>query len=222
MEQANADYASLHELLDRSGELVAGMLGTEAAYVSTGTAGGLVLAIAATICGSDPARIQSIPDMTGMRDEVLIQGPVRWLYERTVTQSGARLVRAGSRRRCTADDIEAAITDRTAAIIHVARPRPERETDELIDLGQLLEIGKRRGIPVVVDAAGPVFPLDTTLRWQAQHGDLVCFGSKYINGPNSAGYVCGRADLIDAVRAQDFVAFDEVGVSKSMVASAAA
>ena len=121
--EANADYVVMHELLDQAGATVARMLGSEAACLSTGTAGGLVLSVAAAMAGGDADRIARLPDTTGMPDEVLIQAPVSWLYERTVTQTGARLVRVGSPVRCTIADLERAIGPRTAAIVHVVNAR---------------------------------------------------------------------------------------------------
>ena len=209
--EANDRYASMRDLRDRAGETIGRILGCESATVTTGTAGGLVLSVAATMAGRDPGSVSRLPDVSGMPHEVLIQAPVRWLYERAVTQTGARLRRAGTATRCTVEDLEAAIGPTTAAIIHIVAPRKARPSDELLDLDQLVEVGHRRDIPVIVDAAGQNFPLEETFRWHAQHGDLVCFGAKYINGPNAAGYVCGRRDLIEAVNAQDFISFDEVG-----------
>ena len=76
----------------------------------------------------------------------------------------------------------------------------------------LAALGRARGIPLIIDAAGPVLPVAGTLVALARAGDLACFGAKYVNGPTSVGFVCGRRDLIDALRMQDFIAFDEVGV----------
>ena len=83
-------------------------------------------------------------------------------------------------------------------------------SDEIVPLEETVRIGRKHSVPVIVDAAGVMYPLSKMVA-VAQTGDLVCFGSKYIGGPNSVGYVCGKKDLIDAVNLQGFVSFDEFG-----------
>jgi L-seryl-tRNA(Ser) seleniumtransferase len=150
-----------------------------------------------------------IPDTTGMKNEVLIQRPERWLFERTVTQTGAELRKVGDVMRCTPEQIEGAIGPATAAIVWVASSRA-RPGAEIVPLERVVDIGRRHSVPVIVDAAGQSYPL-SKFRQYASSADLVCFGSKYIGGPNSVGYVCGDKDLIKAVDLQGFISFDELG-----------
>jgi seryl-tRNA(Sec) selenium transferase len=85
VQQANDTYAVMHELMDRAGEIIAETLGAEAACLTSGTSAALVLSTAASMCGLDLEKMSRIPDTTGMKNEVLIQRPERWLFERTVT-----------------------------------------------------------------------------------------------------------------------------------------
>lgn len=208
IQDANDRFIVMHELLDRAGEMIAEMLGAEAAAVTTGTTCGLVLSTAAAMCGTDVEKISRIPDTEGLKNEVIIQGPVRWIFARSVTQTGATLVTAGSETSCTPDDLRAAVGPRTAAILYNGLKRLARETDVTTSLEESVAIGKAAGVPVIADAAGQVLPYERHHQFAAV-ADLGCFGSKYIGGPNSVGYVTGRADLIEAVRAQGFVEFDE-------------
>ena len=207
--QANGEYVVMHELLDRAGEIIAETLGSEAACLTSGMSSGLVMSTAACMCGQDQENISRIPDTSGMKNEVLIQRPERWLFERTVTQTGAKLVKVGDEMRCTPEEIEAAIGPSTAAIVWVASSRA-RPGAEMVPLEEVVRIGRERSVPVIVDAAGQSDPLSKFRRY-AQSADLVCFGAKYIGGPNSVGYVCGGKELIKAVDLQGFVSFDELG-----------
>lgn len=161
------------------------------------------------MCGHDLGKISRIPDTTGMKNEVLIQCPERWLSERTVTQTGTALRKVGDTMRCTSEQIEGAICPATAAIVWVASSRTMPGA-EIVPLDEVVDIGKRHSVPVIVDAAGQSYPLSKFRRY-ASSADLVCFGSKYIGGPNSVGYVYGSKDLVKAVDLQGFISFDELG-----------
>ena len=210
VKQANGRYVEMHKLLARAGEMIAEILGVEAAAMTTGTTGGLVLSTAACMCGTDTDKISRLPDTSGMKNEFLFQRPEHWLFERAITQTGAKLVKVGDERRCTPEQIEAAIGPSTAGIIFVASSRKARPTDEMAPLEEVVRIGRKHSVSVIVDGAGQTFPV-SKMRWTVQAADLVCMGAKYIGGPNSAGYVCGRKDLIEAVDLQGFIGFDELG-----------
>ena len=210
VKQANGRYVEMHKLLARAGEMIAEILGVEAAAMTTGTTGGLVLSTAACMCGTDTDKISRLPDTSEMKNEFLFQRPEHWLFERAITQTGAKLVKVGDERRCTPEQIEAAIGPSTAGIIFVASSRKARPTDEMVPLEEVVRIGRKHSVSVIVDGAGQTFPV-SKMRWTVQAADLVCMGAKYIGGPNSAGYVCGRKDLIEAVDLQGFIGFDELG-----------
>ena len=221
MQQANDQYAEMHELMTRSGEIISDILGVEATAMTTGGTGALVLSFAAAMTGSDSEKISRIPDTTGMKNEVLLQRPDLWHFERAVTQTGAKVVRVGGEKRCTPEEIEAAIGPKTAALIWCYSTSGRAPKGSLVPPEELVRIGRERSVPVIIDGAGS-YPTDR-MRQIAQTGDLVCFGSKYIGGPNSAGYVCGRKDLIEAVNLQGYVAWMEFrskgmhgGIGRSM------
>jgi L-seryl-tRNA(Ser) seleniumtransferase len=71
-------------------------------------------------------------------------------------------------------------------------------------LVEVAAIGRAHGIPVFVDAAYMNFPVEIMGSFNAQGADLVCFSAKYFGGPNAAGFLSGRSDLIAAVAAIDF------------------
>jgi L-seryl-tRNA(Ser) seleniumtransferase len=107
------------ELNARAGEHIARLVGVEAAHVTSGSAGGLLLAAAACIAGTDPERIQRLPDSTGMREEIVIQRCDRIHYDQALRTAGARLVLVGDAERCSPAEIEAALGARTAALVYI-------------------------------------------------------------------------------------------------------
>ena len=207
MQQANDQYAEMHELMDRAGEIISRTLGVEATAITTGGTGGIVLSTAAVMCGTDQAKIARIPDTEGMKNEILLQGPDPWHFTRAVTQTGAKIVRAGGPDRCTPEEIEAAIGPSTAAMVWCISTSTRAPDGALVPMEVMGEVARRHSVPFIVDAAG-MYPPDG-MRRVAESGNLVCFGAKYIGGPNSAGYVCGRKDLIEAVDLQGYIAWME-------------
>jgi len=208
MEETNRYFVDMRDLLEKSGELIAGLLGAEAAYVTPGCAAALALGTAACITGSDPDKMGQLPDITGLKHEVLIQAASRYKYDRCPTVVGAKLVEFGTAEGATLAELDAAIGPNTACVMVVGmlRNRPG-----ILPMEQVIETAHRRGVPVLVDAAGEVFPLDYMKSYPRSGADLIGYGSKYFGGPNSAGILCGRKDLIEAAAQQGFIGFESTG-----------
>ena len=81
MAEAATAFVDLAELNARAGERIAALIGVEAAHVTSGAAGGLLLAAAACLAGTDPDRIRQLPDTTGMANEIVIQTCQRFQYD---------------------------------------------------------------------------------------------------------------------------------------------
>jgi D-glucosaminate-6-phosphate ammonia-lyase len=204
MQEANRYYVDMKELLDRSGEIIAELLETEAAHVTPGCCAALALGTAACMAGGDPEKVERLPDIAGMRHEVIVQKSLRSKYDRCVTVPGARLVEVGDESGTRGEQIAAAIGDKTAAIHYLAPGRG----DGVVSLEEVTEIGKRYEIPIVVDAAGQVYPVGNMKKYMAMGADLVCFGAKYFGAPNSSGVLCGRRDLVQAAALHGFIGFE--------------
>ena len=203
MEQANEATVEMQELLEKSGDFIADLLGVEAAYVTSGGAAAQALSIAACMAGADPDNIARLPDTAGMKDEVVIQARNRYMFDRCYTLTGAALVEAGDGGGTSESDLHAAIGPRTAAVAYYIQPPID---DAIVSLEDTVAIARSRGVPAVADACSQIYPLDYFRRC-AQSADLVTFGAKYMGAPHSAGFVCGKRDLIDAVSAQSFVSY---------------
>jgi uncharacterized pyridoxal phosphate-dependent enzyme len=199
MGEAATAFVDMAELNERAGARIAEMIGVEAAHVTSGSAGGLLLAAAACLAGDDPERVQQLPDTTGMRNEIVIQKCQRFRYDQALRLAGARLREAGSAEGCTPEEIEAVIGDQTAALIFVVSPRLGEDgvSDE-----QMAGIAHAHGLPLIVDAASTLPPSGHLTRWTDRGADLVIYsGGKGIRGPQGSGLLVGRADLIRAAAA---------------------
>jgi D-glucosaminate-6-phosphate ammonia-lyase len=206
MDSATRYFVQMSELLEKSGKILAGLLGAEAAYVTSGAAAALALGTASCITGKDPAKIAQLPDTAGLKNELLIQRKHRYHYDRPPTIVGAKLLEVGDEAGTSGEQIEKAIGARTAAILYPDVFWVPKE--ETVLLPDLLKIAHARGVPVIVDAASRVYPVEDMKAYAKLGVDLVCFGGKYFGAPNSSGILAGKRDLVEAAALQGFVGYE--------------
>lgn len=207
MDKANFYFVEMRELLASSGRTIAGMLGCEAAYVTSGAGGALVLASAACMTGMDREKIERLPDTAGIKNEILIQKSRRITYDRCVTIPGARLVEVGGEGGTTEAQLEAGFSDRTCAVHFLAPGSPDS-----LPIEAVVRIAHAHGVPVIVDAAGLTYPLDNLRRYTRAGADLVCYAGKYFDAPHSTGLLLGKRDLVEAASMNGFVSFETNGL----------
>ena len=189
----------IHELNRRAGETIAEMVGVEAAFVSSGAAGGLVLQAVACIAGTDEAKMKRLPDSTGMNNEIVIQTCQRFGYDQSYLVGGGRIVNAGETEGCSPEQLEEAFTDRSAAAAYLFAAHASRNA---VPFDRFCEVAHSRGVPVIVDAANFLPPRANMRRLMDEGADMVAFsGGKAVRGPQGAGILLGRAGLIEAARA---------------------
>jgi len=195
--------ARLEDVHAAVGARIAHLLECEAALVTSGAAAALMLGTAACITGDDPERIRRLPDLTGMKHEVVMQRAHRFLYDHAVRACGVRLVEVDTR-----DELERAITDQTALLLFLNKAAPSGR----IPAAEFIAVGKRRGVPTMNDAAADVPPVDTLFAYTRMGFDLVAVsGGKGLGGPQSAGLLLGRRDLVTAARLNTAPHSDTVG-----------
>jgi uncharacterized pyridoxal phosphate-dependent enzyme len=208
MEAANRYHVDMQELLQESGKVIADLLGAEAALITTGAAAGLVLGMAACMTGHDPEKMAQLPNTAGMKDEFIVQKRQRFQYDHCPTIAGARRVEVGDSAGTTPHQLAAAVGANTAAILHAAHLEGQVG---LVPLAEVLGIGRARAVPVMVDAAPQVYPIETMKSYLAMGADLVLYSGKYFGAPNSTGILCGREDLVASAAAQDFMGYEHGG-----------
>jgi len=200
MVRANESWISMGELLDKAGERIAELLGTEAAFPTAGCYSAMALAAAACIAGNDAERRRRLPDVSGLKHEIVILKPQMTGFARAYTVCGGKLVEAGSKEGCSVADIEKAIGPNTAGISYYVQ---EDWPATILPYADTVKLAHKHGLPVIVDGASRNYPLDF-FRQTAQTGDLVCFSGKYLNAPQSIGFVTGKKDLVQAAHASGF------------------
>jgi uncharacterized pyridoxal phosphate-dependent enzyme len=185
-------YVMLDDLHDRVGDRIATLLHAEAAMVTSGAASALTLGTAAVLTGTDRQKIVDLPNLASMKGEVIIQKSHRFGYDHAVRNCGVRLVEVETR-----EDMERAINGQTAMMLFYNNNNMEgRIQDE-----EFVQIGRKHGIPTLNDAAADVPPVDNLWKYTKMGFDLVAFsGGKGLRGPQSAGLLIGRKDLIAAAR----------------------
>ncbi|MFN8523401.1 MAG: aminotransferase class V-fold PLP-dependent enzyme [Chloroflexota bacterium] len=199
MAEAAQAFVDMGELNKKAGEHVAKLIGVEAAHITSGAAGGLLLSAAACLAGTDPARIAQLPDTTGFPNEIVIQRCHRFQYNQALRVAGARLVEVGDHEGATRAEVEAAIGPNTAGLIYIVSPYLGSRA---VSVAEMAEIAHARGLPLIVDAASTLPPASHLTRWTSQGADLVIYsGGKGIRGPQGSGLLLGRADLIAAAAA---------------------
>ncbi|RMG27407.1 MAG: selenocysteine synthase [Bacteroidetes bacterium] len=190
---AATQYVNLDELQDRVGERIAELVRAEAAMVTAGAASAITLGTAGVLTGMDAEKARRIPnDMRGIKTEVIIQKTHRVGYDHAIRNCGVKLVEVE-----TAKEMEKAINEKTAMLwfLNYANPKGQVKYEEFI------AIGKKHGIPTFNDCAADVPPVSNLWKYTEMGFDLVCFsGGKGLRGPQSAGLLLGRKDLIAAAR----------------------
>jgi L-seryl-tRNA(Ser) seleniumtransferase len=198
MNEAAQQFVCIEDLQYRAGNVIAEMTGAEAAYITSGAQASLVLSIAACITGLDAEKMDQMPHTDrfpgGMKNEVIMARAHRNHYDHAVETAGGHIVEVGDANDCRPDEIAAAITDKTAAILYLPWP------DVPLALADVVAVGREHGIPVVVDGAGRLDTPENLRAYIAAGADLVVYsGGKYIRGPQASGFVCGRRDLITII-----------------------
>jgi L-seryl-tRNA(Ser) seleniumtransferase len=155
----------LDELHDRVGQRIATLVRAEAAMVTSGAASALTLGTAAILTGTDRQKIVDLPNLAGMKSEVIIQKAHRFGYDHAVRNCGVRLVEWRQRRAG-------------------ARGQREDRDDALLQQQQQGRPDPGRGVRQAREEAGvpnSTTPPPTSRRWKPRStpmGDLVAFRSK--------------------------------------------
>jgi L-seryl-tRNA(Ser) seleniumtransferase len=185
-------FVNLVELQDRVGERIAKLIGVEAALVTTGAAGALLLGTAAVVTRGEARFITRLPDTKGMKNEVLLQKAHHSCYDNQLTDVGVRLIEVDS-----AADIKRVVNDRTTLMFFMNKD----DSAGRIRRAEWVALARQHRIPTLLDAAADVPPAERLSEYNRMGFDLVAFsGGKAIRGPNDTGLLLGRKELIDAAK----------------------
>ena len=193
----------LAELQKASGEYLAHKLKCQAAMVTAGAASALTLGTAACMTVANPNAIQKMPtDMAGLKTEVIVQKAHRYDYDHALQNCGIRFVEVE-----TMGDYEEAFTDQTV-MTHFFNAAGAGN----IGREDWIRVAHAHKVPCFNDAAADVPPISNLWAYTQMGFDLVTFsGGKGMRGPQNAGLLLGRKDLIAAAVANDAPISESIG-----------
>jgi uncharacterized pyridoxal phosphate-dependent enzyme len=192
IKQSAKQFAMLDEVQDKVGEKIAELCHAEAATVTAGCWSALVLGTAGVLTGMDMKKVAQLPNVTGMKAEVIVQKGHNIGYVHALTNTGAIIVEIE-----TVQELEKAINEKTAMMwfLNTYAPMGKIQHEEWV------AIAKKHKIPTMIDMAADVPPVSNLWKYNDLGFDLVCVsGGKAMCGPQSAGILMGRKDLIAAAR----------------------
>ena len=195
MREAADYFIPLEEMQIKVGEKIAEMTQNEAAYVSSGAAGGITLSVAACIAGTDPAKIDAFPYLEGIdKKEVIFIKTQRNGYDYAARITGATIVEVEP----TLEALDAALNENTACVLWFAGALAYGSPD----ITDAIRVTHAKGVPFLVDAAAQIPPISNLWYFTKELGaDIAIFsGGKGLRGPQSSGLILGRADLVNAAR----------------------
>ena len=189
MEAASKDFVQYDELADGIGKRLAEITGAEWGMVSAGCAAGMKHVTAACVTGGNPEKLIRIPDLAGFdKTEVVIPKSSRNVYDHAIRNIGVRIIEVD-----TPEEMENALNSRTAMIYIMAYD--ESQPGQPLSLENVARIAKPHNIPILVDAAAEVLTIPNVhLRRGATV--VVYSGGKAICGPQCAGLVLGKKDIL--------------------------
>jgi len=203
----------LHDLQKASGEYLARQLKCEGAMVTAGAASALTLATAAAMTLGNKTAMHSIPTEVGaLKNEVIAQKAHRYEYDHAIRNCGARFIEV-----VTLADYEAAFSEKTV-MTNFFNAAEEGE----ISREDWIRVARKHNVPCLNDAAADVPPISNLWNYTQMGFDMVAFsGGKGMRGPQNAGLLLGRKDLIAAAVQNNSPNSDTVGrgmkVSKEQI-----
>ena len=204
-EQASLEAVPIEELQTAVSQQLVSWIGCEAGIITSGAAAALTLGAAAILAGSDPAKMECLPHTENMPCDFIVSRDHRSGYDHAVRASGARLKEVGFNevvsgagvRRTEAWEYEAAIDDNTAGILYVYTGHSAPALDEIVALGE------RYNLPILVDAAGELPPPSNLKKLVESGANLIAFsGGKAIGGPQASGLLLGQKQLVGSALLQ--------------------
>ncbi|HET7214964.1 MAG TPA: selenocysteine synthase [Terriglobia bacterium] len=198
MSAAAEHYVSIPDLLEATGDRIAKMLkdlpADHSATVTSGAAGAIMSGVAGTLTGENKELIRQLPDLTGMKSEVLMLKSQHrhYGYNPQILASGVKIVEVES-----ADDVSRAVSEKTALMFFANYMDDNSE----IKVADWAKLGKQHNVPTFNDCAADTPPVSHLTDYNNMGYDLVAFsGGKGLRGPQCSGLLLGRKDLVRAAR----------------------
>jgi D-glucosaminate-6-phosphate ammonia-lyase len=187
-DEASRHYVHMDELMDGVGRRLAELTKADWGIVTAGCAAALTHATAACIAGGNPEKMQRLPILTGLKNEVVMPRQSRNVYDHAIRMTGVKMISPATR-----EEFLAALGPRTAMVALLGEAMDQHP----MRLGEIAEAAHKRGIPVIVDAAAERLTIPNM--YLTGGADMVAYsGGKCLRGPQCAGVLLGKKDLLQA------------------------
>ncbi|MDF0478713.1 DgaE family pyridoxal phosphate-dependent ammonia lyase [Vagococcus sp. PNs007] len=202
------NFYEMSELMSQTGRYIAKLVGSEGAQVVSSASAGIAQSVAAVIGKGSRYHLYHPYEDRGEAREIIIPKGHNVDYgtgiDLMIAQGGGKVVEAGYANRCTSEDIEMMITDKTAAILYVKSHHTVQKS--MLAIQEAIEVAHRHNLPLILDAAA-----EEELSYYVELGaDLIIFsGAKAIEGPSS-GLVVGKQPYME------WVSLQSLGMARSM------
>ncbi len=189
MDQASRSFVDMDELMEGVGKRLAELSGAEWGIVTAGCAAAITHCTSAAIAGGNPERMQRLPNVAGLKNEVVVPAYSHNVYDHAARMLGTKLIIVSDPAA-----LEPAFNERTAMVYIMAG---------LQDTGPLgtkvvAEVARRKKVPVLVDAAAEVLTLKPNVHLARGANAVAYSGGKCIRGPQAAGILLGDKDWLQA------------------------
>jgi uncharacterized pyridoxal phosphate-dependent enzyme len=194
IEHTSRHFCMMDEVQDKVGEKIAELVHSEAAMVTCGAFSAMTLGLAGVLTGTDVRKVEQLPQLegTGMKSEVICQKSHNERYNHAFLNTGCKIIEVE-----TTEDVEKALGPRTAMLhfLNIQTNQGKIKHEEWVALG------KKWNIPTSIDIAADVPPVENLWKFNDMGFDLVFIsGGKAIRGPQSAGILMGKKNIIEAAR----------------------
>lgn len=195
MHAAAGSFIDLPLFQTRVGDRIAELTRNDAAFVSSGAAGGIVFAVATLMAAPNEPDPMAYPMLKGItKNEAIVFTSQRNGYDFAILQTGASIVECDD----TLESFESAITGHTACLVWFAGALAVTSPP----IEDVIAIARKHHVPVLVDAAAQIPPVSSFWHYTKVLGceGVLFSGGKGIRGPQAAGLVLGTRELIAGCR----------------------
>jgi D-glucosaminate-6-phosphate ammonia-lyase len=187
MDEASRGFVHMDELMDGVGQRLADITGAEWGIITAGCCAALTHLTSASIAGFNPERMQRLPNLTGLKSEVIIPAYSRNVYDHAIRMLGVKIVEVKEPAA-----LEAAFNEHTAMVYILGGPGDDGPLGTRV----VAEVARRKNVPVVVDAAAEILTLKPNVHLERGASAVVYSGGKCIRGPQAAGLLLGEKNWL--------------------------
>lgn len=195
MHEISKHFVDIAQMQRQLGKHIAELTNNEAAYITNGAAGALLISACICLAEGDEYLYKELPVLKGEKREIILFKAQRNAYDKAIEVSGADIIEVGDADETLECDLKGKINEHTAAVFYFVSDLYQRGS---MDLKEVIEIGHQYNVPVIVDAAAQLPPVENLWKYTQMGADMVIFsGGKTLCGPQDSGIIVGKKKYIE-------------------------